>query len=153
MVTYRFVSRWQFQAPIEPVWAALVAIERYPEWWNCVPACEKLTKEETRVGTQFLETFRARLPYTLRVTTTITEMAAPHQFTFETTGDLVGQGTILLTRQGDSTHVEFPWDCHTTGFWMNLCAPLLRWLFVWNHDWMMAQGQQGLAQWLKKKGY
>jgi hypothetical protein len=153
MVPYHFFSRWRFQAPAEPVWAALVAIERYPEWWNCTPACRKLTPGEPRVGTQYLETFRARLPYTLRVTTTIAEMAAPHQLTFDTTGDLIGQGKIIVSRQGDWTEAEFPWDCHTTGFWMNLFAPLLRGLFVWNHDWMMAQGQLGLAQWLKRNGY
>jgi hypothetical protein len=153
MAAYSFLSHWRLRAPIEPVWAALAAIESYPDWWSCCPVCKKQTPGPAGVGTQYLEVFQARLPYRLQVTTTITKMDPPHELAFETTGDLVGKGRILLHQQGDEIAVEFPWDCQTTRWFMNLLAPLLRWLFVWNHDWMMAQGERGLADWLKRQGH
>jgi hypothetical protein len=55
----------------------------------------------------------------------------------------------VLSRDGARTNVVFHWDVATSGFWMNAMAPLLKPLFAWNHNWVMAQGERGLAQRLR----
>jgi hypothetical protein len=34
----------------------------------------------------------------------------------------------------------------TTKRWMNLAAPLARPVFRWNHDWVMRNGAEGIAE-------
>jgi hypothetical protein len=70
---------------------------------------------------------------------------------YDAEGDLVGRGRFVLTPRGDDTEVVFYWDVQTTGRWPNVLAPMLRWLFAWNHNWVMAQGERGLAAWLAKR--
>jgi carbon monoxide dehydrogenase subunit G len=33
MADYHYVSTWQLQAPIEPVWTAISDLERLPTWY------------------------------------------------------------------------------------------------------------------------
>lgn len=33
---YRFLTTWVVDAPIEPAWDVINAIERWPEWWRGV---------------------------------------------------------------------------------------------------------------------
>ena len=44
------------------------------------------------------------------------------------------------------TAVVYEWNVSTTKPWMNLLAPIARPLFAWNHDWVMRNGGEGLAQ-------
>ena len=46
--------------------------------------------------------------------------------------------------------MTYYWDVETTRRWMNRLARPLRWLFAWNHNWVMAQGERGLADWLRR---
>jgi len=40
---YHYVSTWQLQAPIEPVWAAISQLERLPAWYPAVQQVQTLT--------------------------------------------------------------------------------------------------------------
>lgn len=151
MAAYSFVTPWRFQAPIDRVWDVLNTPERYPEWWPSIIDYRKLSPELTGVGARAERVVRGRLPYSLRYQTTITRLVEPREIAYDATGDLVGQGRFVLTAQGDTTEVLFYWDVQTRGFWMNLLAPLLKWLFAWNHNWVMAQGERGLARWLAEQ--
>ncbi len=132
------------------MWDALNAPERYPEWWPCIVQYRQLTPEKTGVGARAERAVKGRLPYTLRYTTTITHHARPREIAYDAVGELAGRGRILLQEDGAWTDVTFYWDVKTTGFWMNLLAPLFRWLFAWNHNWVMTRGERGLADWLAK---
>jgi hypothetical protein len=43
------------------------------------------------------------------------------------------------------------WDVETTRPLMNRLAPFLGWLFAWNHNWVMARGECGLAARLRDR--
>ncbi len=151
MADYHFVTTWRFQAPIEQVWEALNTPERYAEWWPSIVEYRGLTPHTTGVGARAERAVRGRLPYTLRYRTTVTRVEPPRELAYTAEGDLHGQGRFVLTPRDGGTEVVFHWDVRTTGFWMNLLALPLRGLFAWNHNWVMAQGERGLADWLRRR--
>jgi carbon monoxide dehydrogenase subunit G len=151
MAAYSFVTHWRFQAPLEQVWDALNTPERYPEWWPSILEYRKLTPELTGVGARAERVVKGRLPYTLRYRTTITRHETLREIAYDAEGDLKGHGRFVFSQEGATTLVTFYWDVETTGVAMNVLAPLLKWLFAWNHNWVMAQGERGLAEWLAKQ--
>jgi uncharacterized protein YndB with AHSA1/START domain len=152
MAHYSFVTTWRFRHPRERVWQALNTPEDYHKWWPCMVACRALTPGVTGVGARHERAVRGRLPYVLRYTTTVTRSEPPAEVAYDAGGDLVGHGRFVLTPTDDGTEVVFHWDVSTTGKVLNLLAPLLSWLFAWNHNWVMARGQRGLAEWLAREG-
>lgn len=151
MAAYSFVTHWRFDAPLAQVWAALDAAERYREWWPSIIAYHDLTPELHGVGARAERVVRGRLPYSLRYTTTVTHYEPPREIAYDAVGDLTGDGRFVLHEDGGQTHVTFYWNVSTAGFWLNLLAPLLKPLFAWNHNWVMAQGERGLATWLARE--
>jgi hypothetical protein len=145
MAAYSFVTHWRFGAPLPNVWAELDAAERYPEWWPAVIAYHDLTPAIHGLGARAERVVRGVLPYQLRYTTTVTRYDPPREIAYDAVGDLTGRGRFVLTEEGGVTDVTFNWDVATSGFWLNALAPLLKPLFAWNHNWVMAQGQRGLA--------
>jgi hypothetical protein len=91
-------------------------------------------------------------------TTTITRSEAPHDLAYDADGDLVGRGRFELRQIADSplaggTEVLIYWNVATRGHWLNRLAPLLKWLFAANHNYVMRRGQRGLAKWLENDPY
>jgi hypothetical protein len=127
---------------------ALDMPEDYCKWWPSIVHYRDLTPQLKGVGTQADRIVKGRLPYALRYITTTTDYNPPHEVACDANGELNGRGRFVLTECAGQTTVTFYWDVETSGFWLNLLAPLLKWLFVWNHHWVMAQGERGLAYWL-----
>jgi hypothetical protein len=151
MAAYSFLTDWRFDAPLEEVWNAIDAADRYTEWWPAVVSYRDLTPEIHGLGARAERIVRGRLPYQLRYTTVVTRYAPPHEIAYTSTGDLTGTGRFVLNRLDNQTQVLNYWDVATAGFWLNLLAPALKPLFAWNHDWVMAQGQRGLTAWLVRQ--
>jgi uncharacterized protein YndB with AHSA1/START domain len=153
---YSFITKWHFKQPIGRVWDAINAAEDYPRWWSNILHYECLTPENPRgVGAQGRRAVRGILPYSLVYTTTITKSEAPHDLAYNADGDLIGHGRFVLEEisTGDfagGTEVTLYWDVGTKGRWLNRLAPLLKWLFARNHNYVMRRGERGLAQWLEK---
>ncbi len=101
---------------------------------------------------------RGFLPYSLIYTTTITKSEAPRELAYTADGDLVGSGGFMLKEisaareangSGEAeTEVTIDWNVDTKGKWLNRLAPVLKWLFAANHNYVMRRGERGLAQWL-----
>ena len=51
---------------------------------------------------------------------------------------------------GRMTEVMIYWNVDTKGRWLNRLAPLLKWLFAANHNYVMRRGERGLAKWLER---
>ncbi len=149
MAAYSFVTRWRFHAPLESVWNELDAADRYPEWWPAIIEYRDLTPEIHGLGARAERVVRGVLPYQLRYTTTVTGYDPPREIAYDAVGDLTGRGRFVLVQRGADVEVVFHWDVSTSGFWLNLLAPLLKPLFAWNHNWVMAQGERGLADRLR----
>jgi uncharacterized protein YndB with AHSA1/START domain len=147
MAQYRFVTRWNVDAPPDRVFDALIRVEEWPRWWRGVQRVEQVEAGDERgVGTVHRFTFRSRLPYSLAFDVRTTRIEPPHRLEGAATGELEGTGSWTL-RDGDGrTHLEYVWDVRTTRWWMNALAPLARRAFAWNHDLVMDWGRAGLAR-------
>ena len=64
----------------------------------------------------------------------------------------VDEGVWRL-REGDGgTGVEYTWRVGLDKGWMRALAPLLRPVFAWNHNAVMAAGEDGLRRLLRRPG-
>ncbi len=149
MAEYSFITTWQLNQPVERVWGAINAAEDYPRWWPNILSYECLTPDNPRgVGAQGKRVVHGILPYSLEYVTTITKSDCPRELAFDAVGDLVGHGRFVFRPHRDGTEVIIYWDVTTQGRWLNRLSPLLKWLFAWNHNYVMQRGEKGLAAWL-----
>lgn len=149
MAAYSFVTHWRFDAPLEAVWQELDAAERYPLWWPAIREYYDLSPGIHGLGARAERVVRGILPYELRYQTTVTRYEPMREIAYDAVGDLTGNGRFVLYWDATRTQVVFNWDVATSGFWMNAMAPFLKPLFAWNHNWVMAQGERGLADRLR----
>ena len=145
MASYSFVTTWILDAPREDIWQAIYAIERWPEWWRGVRRVEKLEQGDAEgVGALYNHEWRSVIPYPVRFETRITRIERPHLIEARADGGLAGTGRWRFF-DGRDTAVTYEWNVRTTKPWMNLVAPIARPVFRWNHNAVMHQGGEGLA--------
>jgi len=150
MADYHYISTWQLQAPIEPVWAAISQLEQLPAWYPAVQEVQTLTPgDPDAVGSRVRYLIKGRLPMRLAFEATIARVDPPRELELQAEGDLAGTGRWLLDHQGGVTTVRYLWDVQTTKPWMNLVAPIARPLFTWNSKGVMLQAGKGLARHLE----
>lgn len=144
---YFFRTTWLVQAAREDVFELLWDAEGWPQWWRGVESVEKLEQGDSEgVGSLSRYRWRSRLPYNLEFLMRISRVERPYLLAGEARGELEGTGLWRLFQEGETCAVVYDWKVRTTRPWMNLLAPLARPLFRWNHDVVMAWGQEGLAR-------
>jgi Polyketide cyclase / dehydrase and lipid transport len=146
MTDYHFVSTWRLQAPIEQVWEEIFHTERWPSWWKYVHRVDQLDPGDADgLGKRQHLVFTTRLPYRLGFDIQVRHIQPPSTLEAVATGELDGVGRWTLTPDDSGTLVRYDWDVRTTKWWMNLAAPVARPVFTWNHDALMREAAQGLA--------
>jgi len=83
--------------------------------------------------------------YTLEFDSRITRLEAPYLIEGHASGELEGLGVWKLFESPLGTVATYNWDVATTRAWMNRLAFLARPVFACNHDYVMRQWAQGLA--------
>jgi hypothetical protein len=152
MRQYSFVTHWRFRAPVEDVWEAIRAYERWPSWWPSIAEARRVRAgDPSGLGETVRLSFRTRLPYQLKFTITTTRVEPLYELDGRAEGELNGSGRWRLRREGNDTLVTYYWDVSTSKRWMNLLAPVLRPAFEWNHDQVMTAGEQGLRRLLARQ--
>jgi len=147
MAQYDFVTIWHVDAPVEQVFDALSASEKWPEWWQGVEAVEELAPGDADgVGNLRRYTWKSKLPYRLIFDMRTTRVDRPYVLEGVAEGELDGRGLWTLTPRGNGTEIRYDWRVQTTRLWMNLLAPVAKPIFRWNHDVVMAWGGEGLAR-------
>lgn len=147
MSDYEFVTIWRLSAPVERVYEALHASDRWPEWWPGVEKVEEVEPgDESGVGNLRRYTWKSKLPYRLVFEMRTTRVERPSVLEGAAVGELDGTGRWTLTAIPEGTEVRYDWKVRTTKPWMNLLAPIARPVFQWNHDVVMAWGGEGLAR-------
>lgn len=147
MADYRFLTTWIVDAPIERVWDAIYAIERWPQWWRGVERVTELFHgENDGEGTIYEHTWRSKIPYAVQFTVTVVRVQKPNLIEARAEGGLEGTGTFRLFAAPFGTAVTYDWAVRTTKPWMSAIAPLGRPVFAWNHHAVMKNGGVGLAR-------
>jgi uncharacterized protein YndB with AHSA1/START domain len=148
MAEYAFLTTWLLESPRQPVWEAIHDQARWPQWWRGVEVAEELSRppDGGDIGTVARMVWRSLLPYRVEFEVTTTRVEHPHLLEGRAVGGLEGVGRWRLYEQAGVTAVLYEWNVRTTKPWMNRLAPLLRPVFEWNHDWVMARGGEGIAK-------
>jgi uncharacterized protein YndB with AHSA1/START domain len=148
MAYYSFATIWTVHAQIEAVWDALVASDRWHEWWPCLDRVIQLVPgDDAGIGAVHRYSWRGPLPYRLTFEMVVTRIERPFHLGGKARGDLEGTGQwTLMSGDDGTTRIRYDWNVRTTRTWMNLIAPLARRFFAWNHDRVMRAGEKGLSR-------
>lgn len=143
---FELVSHWHLDAPVEHVWRVLSDAERWPEWWPCVEAVEKIDPGEPGgEHSRWRYTWKTMLPYKLRFELCVTRIQAPALLEADVIGDVCGRGVCRIARTDNRTTVRYEWTVRTHRGWMKWLARIARPIFLWNHRMVMNQGEATLA--------
>lgn len=149
MSDYKFLTRWELQAPIETVWDAVSDPRTYTKWFPYISRVAQVAPgDPDGAGRAYRFTITGKLPYSLSFTVENVRQDPPRLLDSRSTGQLEGTGRWELSQEGDITTALYYWHVRTTRRWMNLTAPLLRPLFAWNHHKIMDKGGTRLAAYL-----
>lgn len=141
------VSNWQLAASRERVWQALKKPVEWPTWWPYVRAVQELDAgDDEGLGARYDFHWSSRLPYSIRLRTTVTDIRRHERITARAEGDLRGVGTWTLRERDGATFVEYTWSVDLDRAWMRRLLPVLRPAFAWNHNAVMAAGESGLRK-------
>lgn len=146
MARYRFVSEWEFGAPVEAVWPEVGDPRAWKGYWSgLVDVRPHDPSAPPAPGASYDLVFKSFLPYTLTLTARIEESDEPHRLVIATSGELEGAAEYELEGTDGRTRTRLVWTASTTKPWMNALAFVLRGLFEWNHDVLMRRAGEGLA--------
>ncbi len=135
------------EADRERVWEAVYDSDRWPEWWKGVEETERLADgDENGIGQRGRYVWKAKLPYRVEFFIETTRVERPFLLEGDATGELAGVGRWRFFEQGGVTAAVYEWDVSTTRAWMNLLAPVARPIFKANHDYVMRNGGEGIAE-------
>jgi uncharacterized protein YndB with AHSA1/START domain len=149
MPSYRFVTEWRVNAPIDRVFALIEDTRAWPDWWPSVRSVERLREgDENLVGVVDRMSFVGKLPYGLAFDMQVTRREPPTSLVGSASGELEGPGDWSLQEDGDWTVVRYLWAPRTTRPWMNLLAPLpfVSEIFALNHHAVMRDGLKGIRR-------
>ncbi|MEI9936426.1 MAG: SRPBCC family protein [Pseudomonadota bacterium] len=144
---YEFTTHWRVRASLEEVSEVLGDALSLPRWWPAVYLrAEPITSGAPNSHEGGIIALRTRgwLPYTLSWRLRLTENDAPHGFTFEADGDFVGSGAWEFNPDGAFVNVRFDWRVTAQKPLLSWFSWLLRPIFVLNHRWAMARGEESL---------
>jgi uncharacterized protein YndB with AHSA1/START domain len=147
MTTFSFTTVWKIEAPLDPVWDALLRMEDWPKWWRGVDEVDVLKRgDANRIGFTSRQVWKSRLPYKLKFEGSITRIVPKSRIEITSGGELAGSGLMRFANDGKLTTFQYDWDVSTTKQWMNIVAPIAKPFFSWNHDVIMNWGAEGLAK-------
>jgi uncharacterized protein YndB with AHSA1/START domain len=148
---FHLTTHWTLDAPLAAVWAAISRPEEWPSWWRAVEKVELIVPGDAEgVGAYRRFTWRTALPYSIAFNMRTTRVEKPYLIEGRADGELSGLGRWTLTPAGNGTQVRYDWIVEVTKPWMRALAPLLRPVFAWNHNKVMAWGYEGLTRKLEE---
>lgn len=146
MASYRFVTEFGVGAPIDRVYASIVAPEAWLGGWSDAVSVRRVrVGAADGVGAVFDATVRAPVGYQLTARIETVEARPPTHARMQATGGVDGSGEWQLRERDGDTEVAFVWDVRTTEAWMNALAPVARPLFEWSHGVVMQHAVEAAA--------
>ncbi|MBL8471929.1 MAG: SRPBCC family protein [Rhodocyclaceae bacterium] len=146
---FKLESDWRLPYSCAHVWAALREPTQWPLWWHEVEQATQIAEGDSDgIGNQYSLCWTSPTLYRVRFVSTVTAVETERRIVAAIDGDLCGRGEWQLQPDGAATRVRYVWQVRVTQRWMRLTLPLLRGLFVWNHNRVMALGEAGLHAYL-----
>jgi hypothetical protein len=141
---YRFRSLWSVRAATGRVFAALIDLTRYPDWWPDIRAVTRVDEDTAEV------VCRSVLPYalTFRLHRAVEDEAAGHM-RVDMTGDLEGyvEGQVAAHATAGAV-LSITQRVVVRKPLLRAFAPVGRPVFRANHALMMWRGQRGFRTYL-----
>jgi uncharacterized protein YndB with AHSA1/START domain len=148
---FDLVSEWRLDAPLERVWAELMAPDQWPNWWRSVKRVEKLADGDVLgVGAIRRFTWGTALPYSLTFDMVATRIEPMSVIEGRAQNGFDGIGRWTLWPDGKGTRVQYEWLVEVTSPWQVALAPLLRPVFAWNHHKVLGWGYEDIVARLKE---
>jgi len=149
---YLFHNSWKINAPVELIWNELINFKKWPAWCEGLESIEPLGQfSSLQEGNQVKSMWKGILPYTITFNAEIKDFTLYSFLSFSVTGDLHGNGTCHFLSGNDFTNIHFTWNVSTTKLWMRMSSPLIRPLFIENHNRIMDQGLIGFKRMISAK--
>jgi hypothetical protein len=147
---YHLLTIWRIQAPLAAVYAAILDSLHWPNWWVGAKHVEQTSAGSANgINNVRRYAWQGELPYEVVFDVRATRIENLVSIEGLAQGDLEGIGRWHFFARGAHSEVHYEWHVHSTRWWMNLMAPMVRPLFIRNHNLVMAQGGDGLARLLK----
>lgn len=146
---YDFHDEWEIHAPVEAAWDLISHSADWERWWPGLKSAVITNHNPEIIGSSVELRWRSKTGYHLQHRVTVTEVEPDGTIKFRSAGDLIGNGSWQFVRRDRSTHMIIDWHVRTTKAWMNMFAPLLRPVFLRNHDSLMKNGEKGLNRYLQ----
>lgn len=139
---YSFVSRWRVPGNAGDVAEIMSDPLRMPSWWPSVVLSAVEADDEGGVAYR-LES-KGWMPYVVRWRLRILPRERPLLIEFRADSDLEGHGECAIEQAGADVLLAFDWRVAARRPSLRLTAKLFQPLFVANHRWVMAMGEQSL---------
>lgn len=147
MAEYRFVTFWQFRAPLQAVFDAILESRQWPQWWRGAQAVQELEPGDSDgIGSIRRYVWRSPTLYRIRFDARAESIEQPYRISASVSGDLTGSGHWHFSHNRQITTVRYEWHVRTTRKWMSMLAVVLRFPFAVNHRILMRRGAHGLAE-------
>ncbi|WP_253865618.1 SRPBCC family protein [Prauserella halophila] len=144
---YLFRTTWLVPSPSDAVFAALVDLAGYPDWWPDVRSVTKVDDDTAEL------VCCASLPLALRLRMTrVEENASAGRVAVALSGDLEGTLTGQLVPGGSRTRLDIRQQVVARKPVLRSLSPVAHPVFRLNHALMMRRGLRGLRAHLSATG-
>jgi len=131
VIDYR--RRFDLDAPPEVIWRSIERSDRFESWWRWLEDFH-LEGPGLVEGAVLTGVVAPPLPYRMRLRVELDRCERPRSILARVSGDLVGEGRLLLEPDGGGTRAEVAWRIEMMQRPMRLAARVARPLLVWGHD-------------------
>ena len=130
--------RHRFAVEPDELWAAVTAVDRYPDWW---PWLRSFEATALVVGDAWRCVVQPPLPYSVRFTLTIDEVVPAQRVAATVRGDITGTASVELTaRPEGGTEARLVADLAPTHLLLRAMGVLAGPVVRRAHDWVLDTG-------------
>lgn len=138
---YHIVSTWRVEGSVEEVAMIIADGPRLAKWWPSV----YIDVREDSDGEAVSAWTKGWLPYILFFRFRFTESSLPSGFTVAADGDFYGRGIWTFRQEGPQVVVTYDWKIRPRNWFLRTFSFALKPIFVFNHNWAMARGEESLG--------
>jgi MYXO-CTERM domain-containing protein len=143
---YHLISNWRVPATREEVYDIVADSESLAKWWPAafLDVLQLEPGDETGTGRIVRLETKGYLPYKLHWHLKVNDADRPNGFDFNVWGDFEGFGRWAFTEDDGWTNVNYDWHIAVKKPIVRYLSYLARPLFISNHRWAMARGEESL---------